>query len=455
MKTIKRAIKYITRKKGKTLVLFLLLLVIGILILLGISVKKASDISQQKLRKSLGGKFSIDINYSEDNPYYHEEKIDGGLIVYSSKQMTMEMVEKVMGISGIESCDASVESLTIMEEMKFFPGNIPLEEEFAHTMKIVGTYSTATNKEFTSGTVSLIEGSHIESSKGKHEIVISKDLADLNGLAVGDKVLIKDTKGNSFETEIVGLFKPREIENIDQVITSYDKIQNRIFSDIQTIIDSENSQYITGFQTIQVQVTDPNNMKRIVNEVKKLDEFEWNNKAFAVNVSNETFDKAKSSLDKVGQITDIFLIIVFIVSLLILSLVLNMWNKSRIHETGIYMSLGMKKIKIMFQYLIEVAVIGIFAFCIAYFPSNVISEQLETYLLQQNENVIESENHAGAVLGEGITEDTEIEKLDIQIGISEVLEVYGIGMLVIFLATGISTIYILRMQPREILAKMS
>ena len=65
MKILKRALKYVTRKRAKTLVLFFLLLVIGMLVLLGISVEKAIDFSQDKLRKSLGGKFSIDINYSE------------------------------------------------------------------------------------------------------------------------------------------------------------------------------------------------------------------------------------------------------------------------------------------------------------------------------------------------------------------------------------------------------
>ena len=264
MKTIKRAIKYIERKRGKTLILFLLLLVLGMLILLGLSVKKASDLSQEKLRKSLGGKFSIDINYSEDNPYYHEEKVEGGMIVYSDKQINMEMVERIKDLPGIETCDASTDTLTVIDNMKFFPGNIPVDEEFARTMKIVGAYSTDTNKEFMSGKVKLVEGRPIESSKDKHKIIISKDLADLNKLSVGDKVMVKD-----FETEIVGLFEPKEIESVDKLITSYDKIQNRIFSDIQTVVDSENSKYLTGFTNIQVQVADPENMKEIVNEVKK------------------------------------------------------------------------------------------------------------------------------------------------------------------------------------------
>lgn len=455
MKTLSRALKYVIRKKGKTLILFFLLLIIGMLILMGISIKKASDLSQDKLRRTLGGKFSIDINYSEENPYYHMEKVEGGQIVYSSKQMNLNMVEKVMDISGIVSCDASVDTLAVLENIKFFAGNIPLDEEFAHTMKIVGTYSTQTNKDFTSGNVNLIEGRNIESQNGKHEIVISKDLAELNELSIGDNVIIKNTQGKDVITKIVGLFQPEQVESIEDVVSSYDKVQNRIYSDIQTVIDAEKSQYITGFTTIQVQVSDPQDMEKIVNQVKNIDEFKWDSKAFVVNVNNETFEKAKSSLEKVDRIINIFLVTVFIVSLLILSLILNMWNRNRVHETGIYLALGIGKLKIVFQYLIEVAVIGIFAFFIAYFPSNAISNQLSNYLLQQDVQNEEAASQAGAVLGETMEIEEPIEKINIRIGAAEVVEVYGIGMVVILLATGISTVSIIRLQPREILAKMS
>lgn len=455
MKMLKRALKYVTRKRAKTLVLFFLLLVIGMLVLLGISVKKASDFSQDKLRKSLGGKFSIDINYSEENPYYHTEKVEGGQIMYSSEQMNMDMVEKVMKIQGVESCDASVDTLSVLENIKFFPGNIPLDEEFAHTMKIVGTYSTQTNKDFLSGDVELVEGKNIESKKGKHEIIISKDLAELNGLTIGDKVVINDTKGGTVETKIVGLFQPQKVEDIEEVVSSYDKIQNRIFADIQTVVDVEQSQYITGFTSIQVQVSDPEDMDNIVSKVKKIKDFKWDDYAFAINVNNETYEKAKNSLERVDQLTNIFLIVVFIVSLLILSLILNMWNKSRIHETGIYLAVGIGKMKIVMQYLLEVAFIGVFAFFIAYFPSNAISSQLGEYLLQQEIEEDTVSNQAGAVLGETVEIDDSIEKIEIEIGIIEVLEVYAVGMIVILLATGISTISIVRLQPKEILAKMS
>jgi putative ABC transport system permease protein len=53
MDTLKRAFKYVIRKRGKTLILFMLFLTIGILVLSGISIKRAGDISQDSLRKTM------------------------------------------------------------------------------------------------------------------------------------------------------------------------------------------------------------------------------------------------------------------------------------------------------------------------------------------------------------------------------------------------------------------
>ena len=153
MDTLKRAFKYVIRKRGKTLILFMLFLTIGILVLSGISIKRAGDISQDSLRKTMGGELTIDVNYSDENPYYKEEKFEDGRIIYSSKQMTVDMVEKVMKISGMRSCEASVDTLCQIDDIDFFSGNIPIEEEFKNMTTVVGTYSTETNDYFQSGKV--------------------------------------------------------------------------------------------------------------------------------------------------------------------------------------------------------------------------------------------------------------------------------------------------------------
>ena len=434
MDTLKRAFKYVIRKRGKTLILFMLFLTIGILVLSGISIKRAGDISQDSLRKTMGGELTIDVNYSDENPYYKEEKFEDGRIIYSSKQMTVDMVEKVMKISGMRSCEASVDTLCQIDDIDFFSGNIPIEEEFKNMTTVVGTYSTETNDYFQSGKVKLIEGKNINSDNGNPEIIISKDLAELNHLKVGDQLAVTNTKGNKIEITIVGIFQQKEVESIEEKVTSYEKIQNKIFTNIQTIMAIEESPYITGFTTIHAQIEDPAKMNQIVEEIKKIDEFE----------------RAEMSLKKVENFINIFLLVVVIVSIIILSLILNMWGRSRIHETGVYLALGLEKVQIIGQYILEVLIVAMFAFIVAYFPGRVVSDQLSDYLMKH------PETEQGVAMRETSTEiGIEEGEIHVEISIEEIVMVYIIGVAIIIIATTISTFSIMHLKPRELLTKMS
>lgn len=75
--------------------------------------------------------------------------------------------------------------------------------------------------------LTLTQGRHILPDD-KNKGLISKDLAEKNGLKIGDK--IQTDKG--VEIEIVGLFSPKEIEGINDQVTTYDKIQNLIITDL-------------------------------------------------------------------------------------------------------------------------------------------------------------------------------------------------------------------------------
>ncbi len=54
MSIFKKAFLYVTRKRGKTLLLFALLLIMATFVLTGLSIWKASEAAQLDLRQSLG-----------------------------------------------------------------------------------------------------------------------------------------------------------------------------------------------------------------------------------------------------------------------------------------------------------------------------------------------------------------------------------------------------------------
>lgn len=439
MNCIKRGWLYITRKKGKSFLLFCILFLIAVFVLSALAIDKASSLAQDNLRKSLGGEFTIGYDYSEATPYLNVEAVDGGTIMYSTQQITPELVKEISKIKGVQYCSATTETLTAFSTIDFFKGNIPIEEEFRNTAKILGVWKSEENKYFTSSQINLVEGRHI-TPQDKGKVILSKDLAVKNQLQVGD--ILKTDKG--IDLEIVGLFQQKETESINEQVTSYDKIQNLMIADLATLIALENSPAIQGFNEMTVSVSDPQSMQKIISTIKDIKTVDW--KGFSIIENNENYDKATSSLQQVSNFVSTFLVIIFIASVIILSLILTMWSRTRIHETGILLSIGIRKISIISQYIIEVLLIAVIAFFLSYFPAIVVVSQVGTYLQNASEEVEISEDTEGLVVD---------LNLDIQIQAEEMVMLFVLGIGIVVISVSISSISIMRLKPREILTKMS
>ena len=327
MNFMNRAWLYIIRKKGKSILLFIILLVMATFVLTALALGNASKSAQEDLRKSLGGSFLIGFDYTENNPYLKVENVEGGTLMYSTQQISPELVEQIREIGGVTDCSATVESLAAFSSLELFTGNIPIEKEFRKSSKILSTWKSEELTRFTSGQLTLTEGRHIIPGD-KNKGLISKDLADKNDLKVGD--IIHTDRG--VDIEIVGLFIPKEIEGINDQVTTYDKIQNLVIADLTTMVDYENGPAIQGFNELMVSVDDPQNVEHIISKMKEISDVDW--KGFSVLTDNENYENAASSLKQLSELVSTILIVVLIVSITILSLILTMWARSRIHETS-------------------------------------------------------------------------------------------------------------------------
>ena len=454
MNFMNRAWLYIIRKKGKSILLFVILLVMATFVLTALALGNASQSAQRDLRKSLGGTFRVGFDYTEKNPYLKVENVDGGTLIYSTQQISPELVEQIRGIDGVDGCSATVESLAVFPTMKLFTGNIPIEEEFRNSSKILGTWKSEELTRFNSGQLTLIEGRHIEPDD-QNKGMISKDLAEKNGLSIGD-VIHTD---KNVDIEIVGLFSPKEIEGINDQVTTYDKIQNLVITDLATLTAYENGPATQGFNELMVSVEDPQNMEHIISKVKEIKGVDW--KGFSIMVDNEDYEAAASSLKQLSELVSTILIVVLIVSVVILSLILTMWARSRIHETGVLLSVGISKLSILGQYIFEVVMIAVLAFSLSYFSSSAIAGQMGS-VLQSEQTVNEVQQEDGISAGtrgeaQAVIDDEKIETPELQVTVQlrDMGQLFLIGIAIVTVSAGISSITVMRLKPREILSKMS
>ncbi len=482
MGTTKRAFLYVTRKKGKSILLFFILLIMSTFVLTGLSTQKASQEAQKNLREALGGEFYVSVELSESNPYFRRvDDGEGALDLYTELPVTRDMINAIMEIGGIEKYDASAQTL-VSTNLTIFPGNVPLKGELNNKIYARTVAGTENNSFFQSGIMELTEGKHITGNES-NAAVISRDMADQNSLQIGDSISLQADE--EAEVRIIGIYEIRKPDPAYASVVTYEKLENQIFIDTSALQDLFGDMPV-GFYEAAFSVYDPAQLDSIMSEVKGLSAIDW--RAFKVAADNQTYLDAAAPLQKLQALVSSIIWVIVLVSAVILSLILTMWGRSRIHETGVFLSLGIGKMRIIGQYLAEVLLIAVIAFGCSYFTSNAVAGQLANGLLQQNIPASE-EQTAGVTITkkDGFSEDVVVsikddsalsdmpsgqdtapevevaadgaeadrEQIRVTIDSYNMLQLYLIGIIVIILSVGISSLSVMRLKPREILSKMS
>lgn len=133
-----------------------------------------------------------------------------------------------------------------------------------------------------------------------------------------------------------------------------------------------------------------------------------------------------------------------------------MWMRGRVHETGVYLAMGIGRWNILLQHLAEVCLTAVCAFAVAAVCSRNITGFAGEYLLKQ---AAAPEYEAARLSGNEQTEQTEdpVELTQIQVGVNgqDILFVYGAGTVLIIFSVTAAGIPVLRLKPKEILTKMN
>lgn len=448
------------------------------LVLTGLSIRKASEGAQRNLRKNLGGKFDIYVDWG-NSPYvvkenvredYDEEtgKTTNSFLMYSTVQFTPENIAALKGISGITYCSARQDNLIPFEGLSLFPGTIAVDPKYQGYTKVFGVCGTQDDELFTTGTLTLAEGRHIFADD-VHTALISQDLAERNELKIGDSLTVHcySTENNGFtgreiKVRIVGLFTPNVTEPFGETITTYDKIQNRVFVDLQSSKEIDGGTINYGFSALNVTIDDPQDMARIIDEVKALPGIDW--KAFCIEADNETYENAAAPLAALNELVATLLAVIILVSAVILALILTLWTKTRIHEIGVFLSVGIRKTAIIGQYLTEVLLVAVLAFGLSYYTSSAIAGRIGNHLLEQSMQAVTKAEDGGSVSAASVDvgADHLIQKpiptdcgIQVSVEPGNLIRLYWIGLAIILAAVSASSVTVMRLKPREILSKMS
>ena len=460
---IKRAFFYTTRKRGKTLILLLTLFVISTFVLTGLSILAAADQSALSLRQSVGGSIKLELDKDNRQNWTYQQGVGGTMVGYTGTPITDADIEKVMSIKGIRSYngvgDGSVFAIdfSFISGFSFGPGS--------DYSRLPSVSNSEYFNYFRRGAFKLVEGRHI-TPEDDHVVLISTALAERNALKLGDTITVQccyDAGGYPNVTlKIVGIYKST-MDDGGFTTTSTDK-RNRLIIDhkaMQEIMMHDVIQYDNG---VEFFVDDPRDIDKIAAQIQKLD-LDWS--CFKLTVDNTAYEAVASSLTAMQNIVTGLIVGIVIVSIGILALILNMWIKQRTHETGILLSIGVSKVKIVAQYILETLMIAVIAFGLSYFSSGAIAQGTSNLLFSQVAETqpipeIETPDDGTEYLditGQYIPYDTSNmvapDSIKVHVTVEHLLWVYLLGIALCTAAVTLASLPIVKMKPKSILSQMS
>ncbi len=462
MNTLKRAFLYTMRKKTKTLILFLVLVTISTFILTGLSIYKAADDSALSLRQSVGGSIRLELDENNRKNWQYQQAAGGILVDYVGAPITDEDIQKIMSIDGIKAYNGLGDGSVFAKDFSFISGfSFGAGSDYSRLPSVTDSeyFNFFTRKAF-----QLVEGRHIKEGDD-HVVLISTAIAEKNTLKLGDTITVQCCYDSGIYPDvtltIIGIYA-YEADN-EFNTTSTDK-RNRLIIDhkaMQEIMQRDVIQYDNG---VDFYVDDPREMERIASQIKALD-LDWD--SFILTMDNSAYEAVASPLTAMQNLIVWLIVGCVAVSVGILILILSMWIKQRRHETGILLSVGISKSRIILQYTIEVLMIAVVAFGLSFFTSSLISQGVSDLIFHQ---VSESQplpeielpddgTEYLDITGQYIPYDTSnvetLESVQVNVSPNYLLYIYIFGTLLIVFSVSAASISVIQMKPKKILSQMS
>ena len=204
------AFAYVTRKFFKSIVIFLIILLMASLSLVGLSIKGATAKASQETFKNITNSFSMQIN----------RRVNQGT-PRGAGNIKGEDIRKITENKAIESYVKRINAIGDLTGYELIETpdtkkNLPPDraKHFGSSLMITGVNDSSKEDKFVSGSYKLVEGEHL-TNDDKDKILLHKDLAAKHGWKVGDKVKLDSNiydadneKGakETVEVTIKGLF---------------------------------------------------------------------------------------------------------------------------------------------------------------------------------------------------------------------------------------------------------
>lgn len=510
MNYFKRGMASITRRKGKSLILFAVIFILGNVMAGAIAIDQGTKSVESTIKKKLGAVATVTM----DNDQLNKDAEEDDSVWEQATEPTEKTLNEIGKLDEVSFYDYSY--MGFLNTVKFTMAQSKRDdfimgdgESSFFSLKGVNFNEVldVKNKVIEIKDGRVFEKEEVE--KNKNVVLISDEVAKVNNVRVGDKIVLDYTSPQGFmvaddgtETEMKPVKKdfPVEVIGTFSVLQSEKKTEKKNDS---AAMDAESNYmdrvntiyapngYITNFSK-ETQLLDfeehPENYEGISKEEfeKDLDDYNYGtatytlkspevaedfrinadkilkdakNKYSKVLISSDQYDQVAGPVKGMSKISKLVLIISVLASILIITLVTILFLRDRKHELGIYLSLGEKRSKVIGQIVFEVVVVAFVAITISVFTGNMLAKGFSSSLMQtqkteQVDNGMYFNQDAwelNRLTNNSISEDDVIDSYNISLNPTYIILFYVVGIGVVLVSTVAPLIYIMRLNPKKIM----
>ncbi len=424
---IKNAIAYITRKRNRTLIIFIILTIVLSCLYSCLTIMKSSNEIEKTLYESSNSSISI-------------TKKDG-------KYFNVNQFKDIEKIKEVEKIIIQYDGLAKLKDAKVVSGEQrinreDLSDEFKNVVSFEATNNTKRNILFSSRVFTIKEGKNIEEND-KNSIIVHEEFAKQNNLKLGDEVdlelldLEKSEEIKSHKFKIIGIFSGKKQETYTGL--SSDFSENMVFVDYSTsqeILNKSENNKIANKILMYSSSAESTDLA-----LNKLKELKIDESKYFVQKDSNAFEESLESVSGIKHMIKIMTYSIMLGGIIVLSLILILWLRERIYEIGIFLSIGTSKIQIIMQFIFELLFISIPSIISSLFLGNVLIKVIAGGLINSENSMISGGNL--------------INDSSFMLNITTLGQSYLILISIIVLSVVFASSLILIKKPKEILSKIS
>ena len=424
---IKNAIAYITRKRNRTLIIFIIITIVLSCLYSCLTIMKSSNEIEKTLYESSNSSISI-------------TKKDG-------KYFNVNQFKDIEKIKEVEKIIIQYDGLAKLKDAKVVSGEQrinreDLSDEFKNVVSFEATNNTKRNILFSSRVFTIKEGKNIEEND-KNSIIVHEEFAKQNNLKLGDEVNLElldieeSGKIKSHKFKIIGIFSGKKQETYTGL--SSDFSENMVFVDYSTsqeILNKSENNKIANKILMYSSSAESTDLA-----LNKLKELKIDESKYFVQKDSNAFEESLESVSGIKHMIKIMTYSIMLGGIIVLSLILILWLRERIYEIGIFLSIGISKIQIIMQFIFELLFISIPSIISSLFLGNVLIKVIAGGLINSENSMISGGNL--------------INDSSFMLNITTLGQSYLILISIIVLSVVFASSLILIKKPKEILSKIS